>query len=466
MVQITAGGIGSGLDINGLVSQLVAAERAPTENRLNQREARVQARLSAYGGLKAVLESFQESLAKLTDVNTYSKRTVVSSNTDVFTASAGASAVAGNYTVEVQQLATQHKIASAAYASSSTEVGTGTLDITVNGSSFSVDIDSDSDTLAGIRDAINSAEDNVGVTASIVQDQDGSHLVLTSDSTGVDNKISVAVTTDGGDTGDLTQLAFDPMAGSNPMSEQVVAKDAIVVVDGFTQNSASNSVTNIIDGVTLDLVSADLGNEHTLTVSQDKNSVRSAVEGFVTAYNSLRGTLNDLTAFDPETQTAGLLQGDSTTLRIASQLRQEISASVAAVDDDVDTLVELGITSNVSDGKLNIDDATLTAALNDHFSDFKTLFAGDDGFAVRLDAVVENYTRVGGLLDNRTDGLQTQIDRINSERDALDRRIAVIQQRFIQQFTALDTLLGELNTTSNFLSSQLASLPRPNSGNS
>ncbi|MGB1907838.1 MAG: flagellar filament capping protein FliD, partial [Spongiibacter sp.] len=180
MASVTAQGIGSGLDISGLVSQLVEAERAPQANRLAGKEARIQARLSAFGSLKSALDTFKNSLSALKNAETFSKRSATVGDKDVFTASVNDAAVAGNYSVSVEQLATRHKIASAAYADSATSVGTGTLQFTVNGESFSIDVEAGADSLASIRDAVNSAEDNVGVTATIVNDQDGAHLVFSS----------------------------------------------------------------------------------------------------------------------------------------------------------------------------------------------------------------------------------------------------------------------------------------------
>lgn len=458
MASVTAQGIGSGLDISGLVSQLVEAERAPQANRLAGKEARIQARLSAFGSLKSALDTFKNSLSALKNAETFSKRSATVGDKDVFTASVNDSAVAGNYSVSVEQLATRHKIASAAYADSATSVGTGTLQFTVNGESFSIDVEAGADSLASIRDAVNSAEDNVGVTATIVNDQDGAHLVFSSNNSGVENEMTIAVTTDGGDTGDLTQLAFDPNAVSNPMTEKVEALDSIVDVDGFTQSSPNLVVEDMIEGVTLNLVKAQPGEKIELSVALDTASVKKSIESFVTNYNKLVTTLNDLTAFDPEANTAGLLQGDSTTRGIAQSIRQEIGVIVDGVGSDINSLAQLGITTG-DKGKLKIDSDILTDRINNNFGEIGDVFSSESGYAVRFDALISGLTQSGGIIASRTDGLESQIDRIGDQREVLNRRVAAIEARYFAQFTALDSLLGQLTSTGDFLNQQLANLP-------
>ncbi|NKI16766.1 flagellar filament capping protein FliD [Spongiibacter sp. KMU-166] len=458
MASVTAQGIGSGLDISGLVSQLVEAERAPQANRLAGKEARIQARLSAFGSLKSALDTFKNSLSALKNAETFSKRSATVGDKDIFTASVNDTAVAGNYSVSVEQLATRHKIASAAYADSATSVGTGTLQFTVNGESFSIDVEAGSDSLASIRDAVNSAEDNVGVTATIVNDQDGAHLVFSSNNSGVENEMTIAVTTDGGDTGDLTQLAFDPNAVSNPMTEKVEALDSIVDVDGFTQSSPNLVVEDMIEGVTLNLVKAQPGEKIELSVALDTASVKKSIESFVTNYNKLVTTLNDLTAFDPEANTAGLLQGDSTTRGIAQSIRQEIGVIVDGVGSDINSLAQLGITTG-DKGKLKIDSDILTDRINNNFGEIGDVFSSESGYAVRFDALISGLTQSGGIIASRTDGLESQIDRIGDQREVLNRRVAAIEARYFAQFTALDSLLGQLTSTGDFLNQQLANLP-------
>ncbi len=459
MSVITATGIGSGIDISGLVSQLVEAERAPQENRLALKEAKAQSRLSAFGSLKSSLESFQNSLEKLTEVETFQKRSTSVSDEDVFTVSADTSAVAGKYAVQVEQLATNHKLASGAFTDADTSVGTGELSFTVNGESFSISVEEGSDSLADIRDAINSAEDNTGVTASIVNDQDGAHLVFSAVDSGAENAISVTVTTDGGDTGDLSVLAFDPedIPGSG-LTEKVEALDTTVIVDGFTQTSPNLSLSGMIEGVDFTIKEARPGETIDLEVKLDTGAVSNAVKNFVSTYNNLIGTLNSLTSYDPETKQAGVLQGDFTSRSIASRLRQEIGGVVEGLDPALDSLAEIGITTG-DNGKLELDAEKLNAVIESDFEAISNLFGGDNGFAARLSNSVESFVQSGGILDSRTDSLKSSISRIGDQRDALDRRMEVIEARYAAQFNAMDALVSQLTTTGDFLTQQLANLP-------
>ncbi|RNL64656.1 flagellar filament capping protein FliD [Zhongshania marina] len=458
MASITASGIGSGLDINNIVSQLVSAERAPTENRLNSKESLIQARLSAFGSLKSALTNFQSSLSTLKNADNYTKRTATISDSTVFSATTSASAAPGSYSVKVEQLATSHKIASQAYTDSNTSVGSGEMTFTINGESFSVAIADDANSLADIRDAVNTASDNSGVTASIINDQDGAHLVFSATKTGVENAVNIAVSN--GASGDLSQLVYDTNLGVqlSSMSEKAEALDSIVIIDGFTQTSANTKIEGMIEGVSLDLKKALPGESLSLKVQLDTKSIKTAVEGFVSNYNSLMTTINDLTAYNAESKTAGLLQGDSATRNIANQLRKEMGSIVGGLDTELDSLAELGITTG-DKNKLVIDSTKFADVISSDFDKLSGIFSSESGYAVRLDSLIGNLTASGGILSNRTDGLNSEVKRINQQREALEARIVGIEARYQAQFSALDSLLGQLNSTGEFLTQQLANLP-------
>lgn len=458
MASVTASGIGSGLDINSIVSQLVAAERSPVETRLNSKESLIQARLSAFGSLKSSLTNFQSSLSTLKDADTFSKHTTTVSDSTIFSASSTTSASAGSYSVQVEQLASGHKIASQAYADSDTSVGSGELTVSVNGEAFSITLAEGEDSLIAIRDAINSAEDNSGVSASIVNDQDGAHLVFSATETGVENAINISVVN--GASGDLSQLAFDTGLETqlSSMVEKAEALDSIVIVDGFTQTSSSNKVDDMIEGVSFNLLKASPGDVFSLNITQDTGVVKKAVESFVKNYNSLMTTINDLTAYDPEANTAGLLQGDSAMRSVANRLRQEMGTIVGGLSSELASLAEIGVTTG-DKGKLVIDSSKLDDIIDSDFEDLSGIFSGENGYATRLDTLIGDLTSSNGVLANRTDGLSSQVDRIASQREALDLRIASIEARYQAQFSALDSLLGQLNATGDFLTQQLANLP-------
>ncbi|HHQ14844.1 MAG TPA: hypothetical protein ENK16_07420, partial [Chromatiales bacterium] len=268
-MPLSATGLGSGLDVKGLVEQLVAAERKPVSSRLNLQEARANAELSAIGKFKSALSSFQDSLEALSELEKFQKRTTSVSDDKAITATADSKAVPGRYKVEVTSLATRHKLASGAFTDASAVVGDGTLSITVNGSTSNILIPPTANTLADIRDAINDAADNPGVLATIVNASDGAHLILGSSETGAANAISIS--TSGGDGG-LAQLVYDPLSGTNPLTELEAATDAAAIIDGFTVTASGNQLANAVEGVTIDLLTAAPGTTIDLTVDLDQNA--------------------------------------------------------------------------------------------------------------------------------------------------------------------------------------------------
>lgn len=452
--MIISPGVGSGLDINGLVTQLVAAEGQPAALRLSRQEARVQAELSAFGSFKSALSSFRDALEPLKELDKFQGRVTTTGDDTIFTASATSSSVPGSYSIEVRQLAQAHKLASDPFADADTVVGTGTLTLTVGDQAFAVEIDDSNNTLAGIRDAINGASSNTGVRATIVNGNDGSTLILSSVDTGVEN--SLVVTAAGGDGG-LDGLVYDP-AGTMNLTELQAALDAEVIIDGFSVTSAGNSLTDAIEGVTLDLIAAQAGTTVELTVDYDRTNAKDLVNAFIESYNALVKRFSELTKFDPETKEKGALLGDSTLRAASSQIRREMSIAPAEINGAVGSLLDIGITIQL-DGTLELDEGALTAQLDANFDDLGKLFSTEDGYAVRLDELLGRYLDDGGLIENRTDGLDERIEDIERQREALDRRLEAVEERLRAQFNALDTLVSQLNSTSAFLAQQLVNLP-------
>ena len=260
MPAITSAGLGSGLDIEGLVSKLVAAEGQPASLRLNRKEVELQADLSALGSLKGALSAFQTSVQSLKYSSSFQARTATSSNTDLFTVSADSSAVAGSFSIKVEQLAQSAKMRSGDFASETAVLGAGTLTLGLGASSFTISVASDT-TLAGVRDAINKASDNPGIKATLIKVDSGSQLVLTSDKVGAANTISIGATdTDALDGNDLTRLATASLTSIQ------TASDAIIYVDGQKVTKDSNSFSDVISGVTISLKKADPLKTETLSI--------------------------------------------------------------------------------------------------------------------------------------------------------------------------------------------------------
>lgn len=451
MPAITSTGLGSGLDIEGLVSKLVASEGRPASLRLATKEANLQADLSALGSLKGALSAFQTSVQGLKDLSSFQAHTATSSNTDLFTVSADSSAVAGSFSIKVDQLAQSAKMRSGDFTSDTAVPGAGTLAIGLGASSFNITVASDT-TLAGVRDVINQASDNPGIKATIIKVDSGSQLVLTSDKVGAANAISIVATdTDALDGNDLTRLATASLTSIQ------TASDAIIYVDGQKVTKDSNSFSDVISGVTISLKKADPLKTETLSINLDKDSVKSKVNDFIKAYNSLAGTMSSLSSYNAETRQAARLFGDSTLRGVQNQIRQVLANPVQGVAG-VSTLAEIGIKTNKS-GVLELDSTKLDSVIASNFEAVSQLFASGNGLATRFDDVLKNYLSSDGALSSRVDGVNKQIGGITDQRDKLNIRLAAIEARYRKQFTAMDTLLGQLQGTGSFLTQQLSNLP-------
>jgi flagellar hook-associated protein 2 len=392
-MTITSTGLGSGLDINGLVSQLMAIESQPL-TQMDTKEANYQAQLAAYGQVKSALSGFQAAVTGLQSASSFQSVAANSADTSVYTASASSIAIPGNYSIEVTQLAQSQKLTSSAFATVNDVIGTGTLSFqfgtddgmggfTVNSAKAAqnVTIDAAHNTLSGVRDAINAA--NIGVSASLINDGTGYKLSLTSNDTGAANSLKITVNNDSSGTNvdntGLSQFAYDP-AGSagngKNLTQTVAAQNALLNVDGINGISkSSNIVTDVVQGVTLTLLKKSAsGVPATLTVSSDATSVQSSVNKFVSAYNDLNKTLSGLTAYDPKTKQGAILQGDSTIASIQRQLRSMLTANVAGLNGNYKLLSDIGISFQV-DGTLALDSTKLQKALASNVSDIAGIFA-------------------------------------------------------------------------------------------
>ncbi|MGH8214097.1 MAG: flagellar filament capping protein FliD [Rhodanobacteraceae bacterium] len=447
---ISSPGLGSGLDVNTLVSKLVQAEIQPAQNQIDNKRASVTTQTSALGTLKSLLASLQSSLSSLADGSAFTKYAATSSDTDVFSATAGATAVPGTYQIEVLQTAAAQKLSSAAFASGAA-VGTGTLTLSVGSKSIDINVDSARNTLAGIRDAINGAAGNPGVSATIVHAQDGDHLVLTSATTGVANAFSISAS--GGDGG-LASLTWDAATASGSLTQQTAAADAQVNIDGFTSSSSTNVVDGAIDGITLNLASADPGVPQTLTVGRDVTSMQNLVQGFVTAYNQFVQGAGQLASYDATSQTAGPLLGDATLRGIRSALASVLSGAAGSNASGLRTLGDIGINLQ-ADGTLQFDANKLGDALTSQSAQVSALFGGSSGYGSQLNTLLSSYLGSGGLLDIRNSSLNSQSQRLDQQQAQLNQRQQSIQSRYLAQFTALDVTMSQMTQTSNFLTTQL-----------
>ena len=456
MAGISTPGIGSGLDVNGLVSKLMAVEQQPL-TKLATREAGFQAKISAFGSINGVLSALQTAAQTLTSSLTFTGTAASVSDPTVLSASTGGGAAAGSYSLSVTQLATSHIVSSDPlnlYATTADTFHTGTLAISIGGgTATNVTIDSSNNTLAGIRQAINDA--NAGVNATIINDGTTNRLVLSSNTSGSVGAITVAATDLGG-----------PGSGTHALSElgsglvlTQAAVDANLSINGLAITRSSNTITDAINGVTLNLTKVGTA---MLTVARNTTATTSAITTFVTAYNAAVAQLKSSSAFNTTANTASALTGDSTVRSVLSQLASLVQANVTGVSGGISRLSDIGIAVQ-KDGTLATDTAKLQAALSDPNTDVATLFrstsTGNTGVAVRFNDLLSGIVGSTGLLAARTNGITSSITSIGKQRVSLNLRLANVEKRYRAQFTALDTLISSMQTTSTYLTQQLASLP-------
>ncbi len=455
MGSIVSSGVGSGLDVASLVQQLVQAEGGPKTLRLNAEEAKVQAKLSALGTLRSALARFRDTVATLKSIAKFQGRQVALSANAFIAGTATSTAVPGSYAIEVEQLAAAHKLQSGPVAAATTVIGTGTLRISTGGQNFDVAIDAPNDTMAGIAAAINGSAAGAKVLATVVTGAGEARLTLTARSIGAVN--AMTITQSGGDNG-LASLVYPP-SGSG-LTQLQAALDAHVLIDGIPVTSSTNTIAGAITGVDISLVAAnDDGETTTLSVGYDRTAARKTIDELVKSYNAVVDAIKSVSSYNAETKEGGPLFGDAGVRNIVYQLRRELTSNVAGLSGPFDMLGEIGISADLN-GKLSVNGTTLDAAFATDFDAIGELFAAEDvGVAVKLDELLAPYLDADGVFDSRTAGLKSTIDVIGERRAALNTRLAALQARYTKQFNALDSLLSQLQGTSNFLTQQLSRLP-------
>ncbi len=455
---ITASGIGSGLDINSLVTQLMSAESRPL-TALKAQEKTTTSKLSAYGQLTSAFASLQNALKGVSSTG-FSTFTATSSST-ALTASAGTGVTAGIYSIEVTRIAQTQKLYSPGYASATTDLGAGSLSIAV-GSGTPVTISPASNSLTDIADAINTS--GLAVRASVVSDGSatGQRLMISGKDTGAANTITI------NGTGALAAFSFDPAApvnfaydgSGNPpsvMSQTQAAQDALLSIDGLKVTSATNSISGAIAGVTLQLTQPTTA-PATVQIARDNGATKTAVNGFVKAWNDLRSLVGNQTAFNEATKTGAVLYGDSSPRTLLSQLRNAMTSAVAGAGA-YDVLSDVGLTFQ-KDGSLAVNDAKLQSAIDSNPTDLQALFAGADGIATRLNTRLTSMLGADGALAARTDGLNTTLRNLSKREDALQARLDAVEARYRAQFTRLDAALSRMQGTSSWLTQQLSALSK------
>lgn len=484
MATIISAGIGSGLDLNSIVTQLVDAQRAPQQERLDTREARLQARLSGYGTLQGALSSLQQSLFSLRAQTAFETRGVTVGNPDVLSVSAG-SGGAGSHQVQVDALATAQRIVSdssleqARFTSPDDVLGTGTLTFSFgttvqDGGAYSFSADATREarsvtitdgSLNGIRDAINQA--GIGVQASIIYDGAHYRLALASSETGAANSMRITAQDADGNNSDaagLSLLAFNESA--RHMQQTQAASDTVgLVIDGIAISSSSNVLRGIVSGVDITLRAPG---ESSITLTPDDGATIDAIANFVDKYNALVSSFNSLSSFDAETGIAsGALNGDHVLRSVEAQVRKALNQLSGDAGATFRHLSQIGITHNVEDGTLVLDRERLQQALTQDRAAVAELFGGKvaedgsrvGGLANELDRTLAALLSRDGIFTAATASINVNIRDITRQRELLEMRTLAFEERTRVQFSAMDTLVGQLRSTSDFLMQQLGNLP-------
>lgn len=440
---LSSAGIGSGLDVDTIVTALVNAKKAGPQQQISTQTTQLQAKEAGLTALSGAISSLQSALSKLSNTTTYNTYSATLSDTSLGTTSTLPNAQPGTYDVVVDHLATAQKRVSDSYAAGA-DVGDGTLTIAVGGKSMDIKV-SAAGSIGDLATSINNSKDNPGVQATVVHGAGGDQLLLTSTKTGVANGFTVSASAD-------SSSGLTTLAGKLNTAGSSEASDASLSIDGIAVTSASNSVSGVLNGVTLNLA---VTGSTTLTVSQNTSAVDDAVSNFVDAYNSYTSTVSSLNSYDKDNQQAGVLLGDTTLMSIQRQIGSVLSGKVSG--NSIGSLAALGVTRN-ADGTLSLDRGALDSKLKSNPSAVQDLFAGTNGYAVKLNSMLNSFTASDGVIATRTASIQKQLSNLSDESTALDGRMRVYEAQLRSQYTALDTLMSSLNNTSSYLSSALKQL--------
>ena len=473
MATISSIGVGSGLDVNSIITQMVAIEQVPL-NTLKTEASALQTKITTYGKVQSYLSALRDASSALTRSDTWSATTGTSSDPSAVTVTTGTSTKAGNYTLSVQSLAASQSNATATFASADTIVGEGSLHIELGtwgagqtsftpktgATAIDITVATPGASLATLRDQINAA--GAGVTASVLTDATGARLVLRSTATGAENGFRIGVLDADGNNTDaagLSALAFDPSAGVTRMAQAQAASNALATLNNLPITSQSNTLPNLLDGMSLTLNKVTTAPVQ-VTAAQDNTSMRKAMDTFVSAYNDLNKLLADQTKYDAGSKVAGGLQGDSAAVSIRSQMRAMLGATSGASTmftrlSDIGFDVKLDGSVTLNDTKANNALANL-AETKKLFSNTDTLVPKNSGIATRMRAMVDQLIGADGTVSTRTEGLRKRVTLNQHRQDELSTRIAGVEARLRAQYTALDKTMGQLNGLSSYITQQTA----------
>jgi len=438
----------SGLDTEEIINKLMAIERRPIDL-LNSKKATLEKQKTAWQEINTKLADLHSKLADLKLMSTYTGKVATSSNTSVVTATASSSATSAVYSITVTQLAQAHSVASDQFADPAAALNlSGTF--TVEGVAVTV---ATTDSLNSIRDKINAA--NAGATASVIDNR----LVITSNTTGAASTIDFV---DDATTGVLKSLGI--LTATNTIKNQLVAaQDAAFTVNGLNITRSTNTVSDVISGVTLTLKGAS-ATAVSLEVKNDTQTAVNKIKAFVDSYNALMSDIATKLDYDSDTKTAGVLQGDRSLTDLENQLRRKSSEIISTADPTLNALNLIGITTSNKESTLTVNETKLTDVLSASPDKVALLFGasstnGNDGVATRMDSTVNLWTLSGtGFLAAKTDSLGNEITDIEKQVQRMENRLSIRERNLWRQFTALEEMLARMNAQSSWLAAQFSQM--------
>ena len=440
-MPISSPGIGSGLDVNSIVTQLVELERRPIAA-LQEKKTKLNTQLSSFGLLQSYTANVQSVAAQLGKADFWTKSIASSSDSTAVAATALASAVPASYSVEVLSLASAQSLSTAAGAiTDASNMGAGTLTITRGTTALPITIVNGT-SLAAVRDQINAAK--AGVTAAIIQDGSGPRLVFSGADTGTANAVSIAVS---GATGQLTAVSYP-----GGMTQDRPAANASLKINGLQISSAKNNLSGAVDGLNLTLARVTTSPVQ-VSVANDTSAMKKGINDFVSAYNEVSRYLSTQTKYDEASKVAGALQGDRSAVGMLNQLRSTLQQTSTA-STVYQRLSDLGLALQ-RDGTIKLDNTKLDAALVNPAELSRAFTTVQTGFGQRFKALSDSVLGTEGLLTTRTNGLRDSISRNDKDQKRLEERVARVQERLTRQYSALDNSLNSLNGLGSYVQQQI-----------
>ena len=448
MPNITSLGVGSGLDLEAIVTAYVNSQAVPQEVRLQEKEERLNLELSGVGSFKSALSEFNSVLKKLTKDDAFNKQTVSSDN-DAIAVKSNGFASNGNFAIDVTQLAQGSRLNSQTFTSSSDTVGSGTLTLGNGSDSFDINVEA-TDTLSSIRDKINESSDNFGVTVNVLNGSSGSFLVFDSQITGADNALSIT----------SSDSSLDNISTNNTVVKN--AQDAQIVIDGSTTvNSSTNEFKNTIEDLTLNVSQlTEAGKSANISVTQDTENGKDLINEFINGFNSLVDNLTGLAA--PK---QGRLAFDPNIRQIKQDLANTVIGSVSGLSGSVDALADLGLEIDKT-GKMKISTFSseniasgqekLNSALANKTDEIGKLFASDNGIATKMSELIDGYIASDGVLTQREKSLNERVSGIKDEYEELETRLRSYEDTLRNRFSFLDSTIAQYNATGDFIKASLA----------